>query len=368
MYPAKTSSVLHSWEDKNADAFRPRVAARDVEDVGDEIVFFALGTEMRRIRAQAEMLAQANVPVLILGERGTEKEAVARLIHKLRFGRTEGFRKISCSSPHALSGGLFSQDPSTRSGGGCTASSDPAKQRAGTTAFLDDLVALPTAQQAKAIQELRQLQPQVGYPYGFQPQVRILAAGEPTIQRAVRTGRLREDLYEWLSTFIIHVPPLCERRDEIEPLLQFAMERLAECCRLAPRAMTPRVVEACKKYSWPGNVRELEDFVRRYLLFGEPEVCGGQDASDSDSNVNEIKSGAGPQGGVQVAEQGPERNSFLRSIRWETERKAIAAALEKTGWNRRAAAHLLKVSYRSLLYKINQYKLTRPETSTHSSK
>jgi two-component system, NtrC family, response regulator AtoC len=365
MRSTKTLAVLNPWEGKSP--FGAGLDARDVEHVGDGIFFLAIGAEMCRIRAQAEMLAHANVPVLILGERGTEKEAVARLVHKLCFGTTEGFRKISCSSPHALEGGLFSREPTIGSSSRDTAGSEQGTKETGRTFFFDELVALATAQQATLMQELRQLQRQPGRSYGSRRPIRILAAGEPTIQRAVRTGRLREDLYEWVSTLTVRIPPLCQRPDEIEALLEFTMERLAQRCRVAARPLPPRVVEACRRYSWPGNVRELEDFVRRYLLFGEPDVHSGSEGLDADTERGTIQSLPVPDRGLQVAEQGPERNSFLRSIRWETERKAIAAALEKTGWNRRAAAQLLKVSYRSLLYKISQYKIIRPETSTHSS-
>jgi DNA-binding NtrC family response regulator len=366
MFVTKNSDIVASLEGKSASRYQVPSAfdPRDVEDVGGGLVFAALGSEMRKVRAQAEMLAQAKVPVLILGEPGTEKEAIARLIHKLRFGRTEGFRKVSCSAPHALDDGLSLQKLST----GSSATDPEPGQRIGRgTIFFDDLAALPTGHQDKLMHELQRPELNGGNGNGSQGLIRFVAAGEPGIRRAVEARRLREDLYEWVSTLVLHAPPLRHRLDEMEPLLQFTIDRLAQRCGVCAKTLPVPVVESCKHYSWPGNFRELEDFVRQYLLFGETNAYQGALGNGSCASDSTVKTLSGPDAGLQVAEQGPERNSFLRSIRWETERKAIAVALEKTNWNRKAAAHLLKVSYRSLLYKITQYKMTPPEGNPHPS-
>lgn len=355
MFTTKDSATLHTWEDKSASRFPvfSTIDPREVEDVGDGFVFVALGDQMRKIRAQVEMLAQGNIPVLIVGERGTDKEVVARLIHKLYFGRTEGFRKINCSSPHALDDGLSLRRGSGKSG--------PETEEDGAgTLFLDDLAALPESSQARLLHEIQHLQPRMQSDQ-IRRQIRVVAASEPSVREAVEARKLRWDLYERMSTLIIQVPPLRQRQNEIDTLLQFTMNRLAQRCGVAPRTLSPAVFGACRSYSWPGNSRELEDYVRQYLLFGDSAAGPGPEHGMSGAGGVAVKTLVGPDGGGQVAEQGSERNSFLRGIRGETERKAIAVALEKTGWNRKAAAQLLKVSYRTLLYKISHYKMSPPE-------
>jgi len=198
--------------------------------------------------------------------------------------------------------------------------------------------------------------------------VRILAATSTNIERAISEKKLREDLYYRLSAFTLHVPPLRQRQEEIPLLLQHLMHQLAKRYGMAPRIFPPAVVEACQSYAWPGNVKELEHFVKRFLVLGESEISAGRL-----SPVEFLENGSesflrGTAADARMAEN-PYRDtsesgslkSLVHTVKLEAERNAIAAALEKTGWNRKAAARLLKVSYRTILYKIEQYHMKAPE-------
>jgi DNA-binding NtrC family response regulator len=132
------------------------------------------------------------------------------------------------------------------------------------------------------------------------------------------------------------------------------------------------VLEASQRYSWPGNVRELENFEKRYLMIGDGDLTmGWSDAENltgtQSSLTTSVAIGAGSSVDSRNSASAPRSlKSLVASVTCEAERNAIAAALERTGWNRKAAARLLKVSYRTILYKIEQYEMRSPETSSLS--
>jgi two-component system response regulator AtoC len=150
------------------------------------------------------------------------------------------------------------------------------------------------------------------------------------------------------------------------------MHQLAKHYGLSPRDFSPAIVEACQAYAWPGNLRELEDFVKRYLMMGDRELAFETSRSGLDeANQNAVQTmPRGPnlltqsltqsRGGAAGSDS---LKSLVQSVKLEAEKNAIAAALDKTGWNRKAAARLLKVSYRTLLYKIEQYQMRASDTS-----
>jgi two-component system, NtrC family, response regulator AtoC len=148
------------------------------------------------------------------------------------------------------------------------------------------------------------------------------------------------------------------------------MHHLAKHYDMTPRTFSPAVLDACHAYSWPGNLRELEEFVKRYLVMGDKELAFGPESDHTNGNGNGHSNGTHepgrealhmPGGNGDRASSLNSLKSLVQSVRFEAERSAIATALEKTGWNRKAAARLLKVSYRTLLYKIEQYHMSSSE-------
>jgi DNA-binding NtrC family response regulator len=230
------------------------------------------------------------------------------------------------------------------------------------TIFLDDIVEMPKSVQEKLLQVLQEKQfLKPGTADYIDIDVRIIVSSDLNIERAPSENRLREDLYYRLSAFTVHVPALRQRRDEIQILLQHFMHKLARHYGLPPRDLSPAVLNECQHYAWPGNVRELENFVKRYLMIGDEELPLADRANASVGQLRSQKvSGIGVSGSKAEYDQpnGKSLKSLIRDVKSEAERNAIAAALERTGWNRKAAARLLKVSYRTMLYKIQQYHMS----------
>ena len=347
------------------------IASEDIEQVSEDAFFVGASPIMRKLRAQAELLAQASVPVLILGESGSGKDTTARLIHKLSVRSGFKFLKVNCSAlpGDLLETELFGYERSDSTGS--------VRSKAGKlelcekgTILLDEIAEMPTSVQSKLLQVLQNKQFfRPGSGATVEVDVRILAATSANVERSLSEKKLREDLYYRLSAFTVQAPPLRQRKDELPLLLRHFMHHLAKHYGLPPRTFSPSVLDACHAYSWPGNLRELEEFVKRYLMMGDKELIFSSPRSEHTPKNGNAAGKLEPAQEARVAVENEERpsslnslKSLVQSVRFEAERNAIATALEKTGWNRKAAARLLKVSYRTLLYKIEQYHMSSAET------
>jgi two-component system, NtrC family, response regulator AtoC len=342
------------------------IASDDIEQISDDMFFVAASPMMRKLRAQAELLAQVNVPVLILGESGSGKEIAARLIHRLSVRSSFRFLKVNCA---ALPGDLLESELFGYERGAFTGAmrTKPGKFELCEkgTILLDEFTEMPTGLQAKLLHVLQDKQFfRLGGERMIDVDVRILAATNVNIEQALAEKKLREDLYYRLSAFTVHVPPLRQRRDEIPLLLGHFMNQLARHYGLHPQTISPTMADACQSYSWPGNLRELENFVKRYLVMGDEELALGELERNSEAAAETVyppQTSSRPTTEVESAEfeEGPSSlKSLVQSVKGEAERNAITAALGKTHWNRKAAARLLQISYRTLLYKIEQYHMS----------
>lgn len=349
------------------------IAGEDIEQLGRDSIFVSASPVSQKLRTQVQVLAQAEVPVLIVGETGSGKDTVAKLIHQLSIRSGFEFLRINCADTPAelLEAELFgtASQANGRSG--------KSLERANNgTIFFDEITELPLTFQSKLMQILRNnslVKPGMGERTTID--FRLLAATSANIERAVAEGQLRDDLYCKLSAFTINVPPLRQRREEIVVLMQHLMHRLSRQYGLPARTFSAAAVNACRNYSWPGNLKELEAFVKRYLVIGDKDLSLSGVRSDL-TRVHESRVFLVPEPAIEgirkpdldqdeVTEQDQEKPKSLKSIihgvKSEAEKSAIEIALQKTGWNRKAAARLLQVSYRALLYKIDQYHLNAPQ-------
>jgi DNA-binding NtrC family response regulator len=329
------------------------------EEIGEDFSFVAASSVMRKIYAKAEVFAKVDVPILIVGESGSGKEVVCRLIHKLSTRYANRFLKVSCAAldPDFLERDLFDRERGTPSKGTSSEISPFTLCNKGTL-LLDDIDEMPARAQAKLLCLLQDNQFLPGEKNTVDFDVRILATTKVDIETALLEGKLRKDLYYYLSACTILVPPLRERKDEIPLLMKHFMDGTARNYALPARDFPPALLLACQSYAWPGNLRELEKFVKRYLVSGDDETPW------FDEEVDYLQKTEGmPATDFKPFESFPDTSgskSLLHSVRGKAERNAITTALGQTKWNRRAAARLLNISYRTLLYKIQHYDMSPP--------
>lgn len=343
-----------------------RNSASETEELGDGWAMVTTSRAMRKVRSYCGFVAKVDLPVLILGESGTGKEVVARLIHKISSRANRPFLKVNCAAMPAdlLESELFGYEPGAFTG---ATHAKPGKFELANrgTILLDEIGEMPTNLQAKLLHVLQDQEfSRLGGRTAIKVDVRILAATNIDIQEALANHKLREDLYYRLNAFVVHMPPLRERKDEIRFLLEHFISQQAEQWDLEPIAVSPAVLEACERYPWPGNVRELENFAKRLLVLRDEQIAiaeismPGSTHSAAAVRENGKLSRVAPMPGYSMPDQGIiNLKSVARSAMSEAEAIAISRALKRTRWNRKRAAELLEISYKALLYKIKQYDL-----------
>ena len=247
----------------------------EIEDLGDDVFFVCGSASMRKIRSQAKLVANVDIPVLILGESGVGKEVIAKMIHKYSPRSHRTFLKVNCAAVPAdlLESELFGYEPGAFTG---ATHAKPGKFELCNkgTIMLDEIGEMPPSLQAKLLHVLQDQQfSRLGSRTVQKVDVRVLAATNINIQEAIATRKLREDLYYRLNGFTITLPPLRDRKEEVPLLLKHFMSQVAERYARPPLPLTPSLMQACERYAWPGNLRELGNFVKRYLVLGDEEMA-----------------------------------------------------------------------------------------------
>src|ERR1700678_591591 len=324
----------------------------EVEEVGDEVFFVAASPIMRKLRSQAALVANVDIPVLMLGESGTGKEVMARLIHKLSPRAHRTFLKVNCAAVPAdlLESELFGYEAGAFTGANHAKPGKFELCNKGTI-LLDEIGEMPPILQAKLLHVLQDQQfSRLRSRSMIKVDVRILAATNINIPEALATKRLREDLYYRLNAFTLSVPPLRERKEEIPILLKHFMSNMSERYARPPLPLSTELLQACQRHPWPGNLRELNNFLKRYLILGDENLAAAELQPRPDGS-----GGAHGDSGSKAGESSGGLKSLARSAKDEAEGEAIRQALEQTNWNRKQAASLLQISYKALLYKIRQY-------------
>ena len=304
---------------------------------------------MRRIRGMVAKLARSQAPVYIRGESGTGKELVARLIHE-KSGRAEGpFVPINCGAvpPELMESEFFGHVKGSFTG--ATADKPGLFQAAeGGTLFLDEIVELPLTMQVKL---LRAIQEKSIRPVGAQREVpvnvRILSASQQPLLKEVESGGFRQDLYYRIHVIEIAVPPLRQRSDDLEQLIEHLLAQLSDKLGRSISA-DGGVHHRLADYRFPGNVRELENILERAAAMSDTDTIT---AADLDF-LSAVEEPSARYSGHYTPGDGP-LDEYLARI----ERRALNEALEHTGNNKTAAAKLLGMSFRSLRYKLDKYEI-----------
>src|SRR5208282_4999622 len=340
----------------------------EIERINEELYFVAASPATRRLRTQAELLSQTDVPVLITGEAGSGKTTAARLIHSLSLRSSFPFMRIQCAllTSDLLENELFGYEHSSASG---RPESTPGKfeESAKGTILLDEFEDMPGVVQKRLLKLLESGEfTRCGGENLIRADVRIIAATRGNLEQAVAEKRVVEELFYRLSVFELRVPPLRERREEIPLLLGHLMNRLTRRYGVPAPHFSSALLDTCQRYPWPGNLRELENFAKRFLAHGDEPAAlhelrsrpdyaceskseNGSGNGNGNGHAKLVGQSNGRSSNLHLAEEKSSLKSLVRNAKGEAERGAIAQALEETHWNRKAAARLLNVSYRALL-------------------
>jgi two-component system response regulator AtoC len=333
-------------------------------DICDRLLIGA-SQAIQRIRALIRQVADSDLNVIIAGETGVGKELVAQSLHLLSERRNKPLVKVNCAAipSQLLESELFGYERGAFTGAD-SMKSGKFELAHGGTILLDEIGDMPLSLQAKMLQVLQDFQfSRLGGRKDLKVDCWVLAATNQELEQRVSAGLFREDLYYRLNIIRISVPPLRERPEDIEPLIQHFADRFAE------RVDKPRLqflddgaVAFLRRYSWPGNVRELKHTVERLMLLGDWETVSAELLAREKREGRPVP--PVPLASPPTAHDGrPEQREFpsLREVKKQATREAetrlISAVLKDTGWNRRRAAKMLGISYKALLYKIKEYGL-----------
>ncbi len=306
----------------------------------------ARSPRMRAVVDLVRKVADYRSSVLILGEPGTGKEAVARALHYSSRRSNGPFAVMNCRSipEQVLERELFGHEPGAFPEAG-RARPGLFEEAHGGTLFLDDVDGLPPFLQVRLLRVLQEgVLRRAGGTADIRVDVRVVAASETDLRDAVKQGSFRDDLFYRLNVIPVTLPPLRERREDIPPLVDRFVERWARETGKEVSGVSPEGMELLLRYRWPGNVRELENVVERAVVMAEGPTI---EASHLSPWIHDDGAAVFP--GI-----GPEEYSVKKVVA-RVEEELIRRALRKTRGNRTAASRLLEISHRTLLYKIKDY-------------
>ncbi|MGH9866551.1 MAG: sigma-54 interaction domain-containing protein [Candidatus Polarisedimenticolia bacterium] len=323
-----------------------------------DTVIASRDVSMILVERSALQVAATDETILLLGETGVGKDILARRIHESSPRAGRRFVPINCA---ALPDGLLESELFGHARGAFTGAVETQPGQfevaSGGTIFLDEIGEMSPPLQAKLLRVLQEKTfCRVGGREQLRADVRVVAATNQDLDQAMQTGAFRRDLYYRLSVVCLRIPPLRERPEDIEALARsFAARYALLYNRPSMMAVDDAALAAMRRHPFEGNVRELENLVKRAILLGSwSEVIEEVDRRPVASRATAPVAGAEPPMFAPREEFAPLKETARRAVQ-EAERAAILRALTSTGWNRRRAARLLQVSYRSLLYKIHDY-------------
>jgi DNA-binding NtrC family response regulator len=317
------------------------------------------GPALREVRGVIDQVAGTDVTVLIQGESGTGKEVVARALHA-GSGRGKGpFVKVNCA---ALPGELLESELFGYERGAFTGAfarkAGKFEAAEGGTLFLDEIAEMSSLAQAKLLHVLQDgTFSRLGGNRELRADARVVAATHRALDEMAARRTFREDLFFRLNVVSIRVPPLRERRDEIPALVEHFLARFAARYGRPPPPLSDKLWALLERHPFPGNVRELENLVKRIVVLGGEESILRAFVSNERAHARRARRFASLLREVEESAGDVPLREVGRRAALEAERETIEHALLLTHWNRKRAARVLGVSYKTLLLKIRECEL-----------
>jgi two-component system response regulator AtoC len=380
-----------------ANALKQRQLCQEVASLREQLqrqaqhtLLFGQSSKMAEIRDLIARVADTDVTVLIRGESGTGKELVARALYACSARRDKPFVKVNCAAlpTELLESELFGFERGAFTG---AIQQKPGKFEFANhgTMFLDEIGDMSFQLQAKLLQVLQDGEfSRLGGKYDVRVDVRVIAATNHELERAVASGQFREDLFFRLNVVSITLPPLRDRLEEIPALAEYFLKKYSVQYNKPHSDVSQDTMHLLMEHDWPGNVRELENLIKRAVVLGTEipirkeiqhsiamaahrtqsaqglpstaEVPGGARSNGSNGSKGAAATSRAAQvtPAAMAAAAAEAGNYSLKHISREAarqaERELILRMLQQTRWNRKETAEILGISYKALLYKIKE--------------
>ena len=319
-------------------------------DALDTEIMSASG-EMEAVKKMVLKVARSNSTVLIRGESGTGKELIARAIHTQSLRADQMFQAVNCAAinENLLESELFGHERGSFTGAHAEKKGLFEVADKGTL-FLDEIGELDVSMQAKLLRALQEREiRRVGGTRAIKIDVRVVAATNRDLRAMVADGRFRDDLYYRINVLSIDVPPLRERREDIDLLIDYFIKKHTRNTSRLVRGIAPDARRLMNDYSWPGNVRQLESAIERAILLAESDLITIEDLP---LEVRQEVTPA-PEGAFRLPSEG--------IVFEDIERNLILQAMDRTDYNITKAAKLLGLTFRTLQYRLEKFGIKRPE-------
>ena len=312
-------------------------------------------SQIQEIMSKVQKVAPTNATVLLQGESGTGKELFARAIHNLSARKDAPFLAINSAAipRELLESELFGYEKGAFTGADARKLGKLELADKGTV-FLDEIGDMDLALQAKLLRVLQeQVIERVGGGKPIKIDVRVVAATNKDIDKAVAEGTFREDLFYRLNVFPIAISPLRERREDIPALAQHFMNKNCAEMKKGPVTISEEAMDILMKFPWKGNVRELQNVIERAVIYADKGTIRVDDLGISESSIIDALSEHVPMDGTL--------HEITAAATRIAESRKIKQVLKQTGGNKSRAAEILQVSYKTLLTKIKEYRLEAKE-------
>ncbi len=298
-----------------------------------ESILFGRSLTMAAIRRNLQKVADTNIPILIEGESGTGKEEICKFVHHRSPGCHGPFVKVCCPAipPELAESEFFGYERDAFTAADASAAG---------TLFLDEISELDEALQSKLLQVLED---------GQKVNVRIICSTNRNLRQLVIAGVFRQDLYYRISGLVLRLPPMRERLEDLDQLVEYFVGLYNERFHCQAPPVSSSTMARMALHQWPGNIRELENLVKRYVVVGTEDVMLSEIGGQADGEA-----AAAP----DATEEGPSLSEMTRHALRLMESRIILNTLRENQWNRRRTARALKISYRSLLYKLKRAGVT----------